>query len=122
MPVYTYRCDACGVQFEKHQSFHDNPLKTCPECRKKKLRKVITPSKIIFKGSGFYATDHKSPSGSKSRRQSCSFCSDRGQDPLLQQACVLVKKSEHQDQQPNDSSIHDRHKHGRRTDVLGTAG
>ncbi|HKI54079.1 MAG TPA: zinc ribbon domain-containing protein [Anaerolineales bacterium] len=66
MPVYTYRCDACGVQFEKHQSFHDNPLKTCPECRKKKLRKVITPSKIIFKGSGFYATDHKSPSGAKS--------------------------------------------------------
>ena len=64
MPVYTYRCEACGVQFEKHQSFDDNPLKTCPECRKKKLKKVITPSKIIFKGSGFYATDHKSPSGS----------------------------------------------------------
>lgn len=65
MPVYTYRCDACGVQFEKHQSFHDDPLKTCPECRKKKLRKVITPTKIIFKGSGFYATDHKSPSGAQ---------------------------------------------------------
>jgi putative FmdB family regulatory protein len=67
MPVYTYRCDACGVQFEKHQSFHDEPLKTCPECRKKKLRKVITPTKIVFKGSGFYATDHKSPSGAASR-------------------------------------------------------
>jgi putative FmdB family regulatory protein len=66
MPVYTYRCEACGVQFEKHQSFHDNPLKTCPECRKKKLKKVITPTRIIFKGSGFYATDNKSPSGDKS--------------------------------------------------------
>jgi putative FmdB family regulatory protein len=63
MPVYTYRCEACGVQFEKHQTFHDDPLKTCPECRKKKLRKVITPTKIIFKGSGFYATDNRSPSG-----------------------------------------------------------
>lgn len=72
MPVYTYRCDACGVQFEKHQSFHDDPLKTCPECRKKKLRKVITPTKIIFKGSGFYATDHKSPSGAKSSSESKS--------------------------------------------------
>jgi predicted nucleic acid-binding Zn ribbon protein len=41
-------------------------LKTCPECRKKSLKKVITPTRIIFKGSGFYATDHKSPSGSKS--------------------------------------------------------
>ena len=67
MPVYTYRCDSCGVEFERHQSFHDEPLKTCPECRKKSLRRVITPSKIIFKGSGFYATDNKSPSGSASR-------------------------------------------------------
>jgi len=63
MPVYTYRCDSCGVQFERHQSFHDAPLKTCPECRKKSLKKVITPTRIIFKGSGFYATDHRSPSG-----------------------------------------------------------
>ena len=68
MPVYTYRCDSCGVQFERHQSFNDAPLKTCPECRKKSLRKVITPTKIVFKGSGFYATDHKSPSGDTSNK------------------------------------------------------
>jgi putative FmdB family regulatory protein len=67
MPVYTYRCDNCGVQFERHQTFTDTPLKTCPECRKKALRKVITPTKIIFKGSGFYATDNKSPSGESSK-------------------------------------------------------
>jgi putative FmdB family regulatory protein len=67
MPVYTYRCENCGVQFEKHQSFNDEPLKTCPECRKKSLKKVITPTKIIFKGSGFYATDHRSASGDVSR-------------------------------------------------------
>lgn len=63
MPVYTYRCENCGVQFERQQSFSDAPLKTCPECRRKALKKVITPTRIIFKGSGFYATDHKSPSG-----------------------------------------------------------
>ena len=63
MPVYTYRCENCGVQFERQQSFHDEPLKICPECRKKALKKVITPTRIIFKGSGFYATDHRSPSG-----------------------------------------------------------
>jgi putative FmdB family regulatory protein len=66
MPVYTYRCENCGIQFERHQAFTDSPLKTCPECRKKALKKVITPTKIIFKGSGFYATDHKSPSGDTS--------------------------------------------------------
>jgi len=67
MPVYTYRCDSCGVQFERHQSFQDAPLKTCPECRKKSLKKVITPTRVIFKGSGFYATDNRSSSGSASR-------------------------------------------------------
>jgi len=67
MPIYTYRCESCGVQFERHQFFNDAPLKICPECRKKTLRKVITPTKVIFKGSGFYATDHRSPSGSSSR-------------------------------------------------------
>lgn len=66
MPVYTYRCENCGIQFERQQSFTDAPLKTCPECRKKSLKKVITPTKIIFKGPGFYATDHKSSSGSNS--------------------------------------------------------
>ncbi len=63
MPIYTYRCESCGVQFERHQSFSDEPLKRCPECSKNSLRKVLTPSGIIFKGSGWYATDHKSPSG-----------------------------------------------------------
>src|SRR3990172_11821815 len=67
MPVYTYRCESCGIQFERHQSFTDAPLKTCPECRKKALKKVITSTKIIFRGSGFYATDHKSPSGDSSK-------------------------------------------------------
>ena len=69
MPVYTYRCESCGVQFEKHQSFHDAPLKICPECRKKSLKKVIAPVGVVFKGSGFYATDHKSPSGQGPRNK-----------------------------------------------------
>ena len=68
MPIYAYRCESCGVQFEKHQSFHDAPLKVCPECRKKSLKKVIAPVGIVFKGSGFYATDHKSPSGQVSHK------------------------------------------------------
>jgi putative FmdB family regulatory protein len=67
MPVYAYRCESCGVQFERQQSFSDAPLKTCPECRKKTLKKVIGPVGIVFKGSGFYATDHKSPSGQVTR-------------------------------------------------------
>lgn len=63
MPVYTYRCENCGVQFDRTQKFTDDPLKWCPECGKSALRKVYTPVGIVFKGSGFYATDHRSPSG-----------------------------------------------------------
>jgi len=63
MPIYTYRCDNCGVQFDRKQSFTDPVLKVCPECGKKALHKVYSPVGIVFKGSGFYATDHRSPSG-----------------------------------------------------------
>ena len=67
MPIYTYRCENCGVQFEQQQSFSDAQLTRCPECNKKALRKVYTPVGIVFKGSGFYATDHRSPSGQGNR-------------------------------------------------------
>jgi putative FmdB family regulatory protein len=63
MPIYTYRCENCGVQFERNQKFSDAPLTRCPECGKKSLRKVYMPVGIVFKGSGFYATDNRSPSG-----------------------------------------------------------
>ena len=72
MPVYVYRCASCGHQFERHQFFQDEPLKICPSCRKKTLKKVITPTKVIFKGSGFYSTDNKSSSGNNSSSASKS--------------------------------------------------
>jgi putative FmdB family regulatory protein len=65
MPVYTYRCENCGVEIERHQGFHDKPLKRCPECSKNSLKKVISPVRVVFKGSGFYSTDNHSPSGHK---------------------------------------------------------
>lgn len=63
MPTYTYQCDNCGVRFDRRQKFSEKPLTVCPECSEKALRKVFTPVGIVFKGSGFYATDHRSPSG-----------------------------------------------------------
>ncbi|NQS92258.1 MAG: zinc ribbon domain-containing protein [Chloroflexi bacterium] len=68
MPIYTYRCENCGVQFDRTQHFTDEPLKVCPECNTETLRKVYLPVGIVFKGSGFYATDNRSPSGRDSRQ------------------------------------------------------
>jgi putative FmdB family regulatory protein len=68
MPIYTYRCENCGIQFEKQQTFTEAPLVRCPECSKKTLKKVYLPVGIVFKGSGFYATDHHSPSGQSPKK------------------------------------------------------
>ncbi|NLE76018.1 MAG: hypothetical protein GX605_04620, partial [Chloroflexi bacterium] len=61
MPIYQYECEQCGLSFEKKQHFNDEALKRCPECDGK-VHRVYQPVGIIFKGSGFYVTDHKAAS------------------------------------------------------------
>ncbi len=67
MPTYTYACTECGHAFDIRQSFTDEPLTDCPVCADGagRLRKVIHPVGIAFKGSGFYKTDSRSSGGSK---------------------------------------------------------
>jgi len=72
MPIYTYRCESCGVQFEEHQHFDDSTLTVCPECGEESLRKLYLPVGIVFKGSGFYSTDNRSPSGMSSSKKTDS--------------------------------------------------
>jgi putative FmdB family regulatory protein len=67
MPTYTYRCSNCGVEFERVQKFTDKPLTRCPECRGS-VRRVPQASAVVFKGSGWYATDHRSPSGQGAKK------------------------------------------------------
>jgi putative FmdB family regulatory protein len=57
MPTYEYECESCHNRFEVKQGFHDKPGAACPKC-KKKSRRVFHAAPIIFKGSGFYVTDH----------------------------------------------------------------
>lgn len=65
MPVYEYACTACGERTEARQSFDDPPLEECPICGGR-LRKLFSPVGIVFKGSGFYATDAKKSSSKSS--------------------------------------------------------
>ena len=70
MPTYEYLCESCGHKFEDFQSIKARPLRKCPACGKLKLKRLIgTGAGIIFKGSGFYATDHRSPSGQTSAKK-----------------------------------------------------
>jgi len=67
MPTYEYECGACEHAFEEYQSMTDSKLRKCPECGKFKLQRLIgAGGGIIFKGSGFYATDYKSKSSAES--------------------------------------------------------
>lgn len=67
MPTYDYECSACGHKFEAFQSFSEEPLVKCPECKKKKLKRLFgAGAGIIFKGSGFYQTDYRSDGYRKS--------------------------------------------------------
>jgi putative FmdB family regulatory protein len=59
VPTYVYRCQSCGEVIERRRSFQDPPLTQCEACNGQ-LRKVLQPVGIIFKGSGFYTTDHRS--------------------------------------------------------------
>ena len=65
MPTYQYTCTDCGEPVEAVQKFTDDPLTVCAVCGGR-LRKVFSPVGIVFKGSGFYRTDSRNGSGSRS--------------------------------------------------------
>jgi putative FmdB family regulatory protein len=58
MPTYQYRCTTCDTELEVVQKFTDDALTDCPECDGN-LRKVFNAVGVVFKGSGFYATDNR---------------------------------------------------------------
>ena len=59
MPTYQYRCVDCADELEVVQSFTDDALTDCPSCDGGSLRKVFSAVGVVFKGSGFYATDNR---------------------------------------------------------------
>jgi len=60
MPIYEYRCEACGHELEAMHKMSDAPLTDCPECGKPALKKMISAAGFRLKGGGWYETDFKS--------------------------------------------------------------
>jgi putative FmdB family regulatory protein len=58
MPLYEYRCDSCGHQFEVIQKFSDDPIALCPSCGAGPVVKLLSSPAIQFKGNGWYVTDY----------------------------------------------------------------
>ena len=65
MPIYEYRCEACGHQEEFLQRSSEPPLTECPVCRKPTFHKLLSAAGFQLKGSGWYATDFKSKPAEK---------------------------------------------------------
>ena len=66
MPIYAYRCAACGHQLDALQKLAEAPLVDCPKCAAPALSKLLTAPGFQLKGSGWYATDFKGGSKPKS--------------------------------------------------------
>ncbi|MFK7897611.1 MAG: FmdB family zinc ribbon protein [Myxococcota bacterium] len=80
MPTYDYQCEKCGFEFEREQRITEDPIKTCPECKGRKVKKLLSAPNFILKGGGWYADGYgstaKKSGGSDSSSESSSSSSD----------------------------------------------
>ena len=95
MPTYDYICESCGCEFERFQSITAKPLRKCPKCGKRKLKRLIgAGAGVIFKGSGFYQTDYRSESYTKDK-ESEKKSTDKGETKT---------ETESRDSKPSDKN------------------
>ena len=102
MPTYQYRCTACQNELEAFQKFTDDALTDCPECGGS-LRKVFNAVGIVFKGSGFYATDSRK-SASKALSAESTSSESTGSSESAAPAASATKDSASKDSATKDSA------------------
>lgn len=61
MPIYEYRCDKCEHEFEREQRITADPIKTCPKCKARRVKKLISQTSFVLKGGGWYNDLYSSP-------------------------------------------------------------
>ncbi len=61
MPIYEYMCEKCSHEFEREQRITDDPVKTCPKCRSRRVKKLISQTSFVLKGGGWYSDLYSSP-------------------------------------------------------------
>jgi putative FmdB family regulatory protein len=86
MPIYEYACEKCEHQFEVEQRITEDPVKTCPACRSRKVKRLISRTSFVLKGSGWYSDlyssndakkPEKKPEGGGSGEKSSEKSSDK---------------------------------------------
>jgi len=96
MPTYDYMCENCEYEFEQFQTITAKPLRICPKCGKRGLKRLIgTGAGVIFKGPGFYETDYRSQSYKKaaeSEKSTTSKESDKKETKSSEKAETITKE------------------------------
>lgn len=109
MPIYEYRCSACGHHLEALQKMMEAPLRKCPECGKSQLKRHVSAPQFRLKGSGWYETDFKNKSETKRNlvehagSDSAETASDKSTDTVAKDAAdkaVAAAKSDAAAEQP----------------------
>jgi len=67
MPIYEYQCEKCEHEFEREQRITDDPVKTCPECRKRRVKRLISRTSFVLKGGGWYSDLYSSQKPGKDK-------------------------------------------------------
>ena len=66
MPIYEYACEKCENEFEVEQRITEDPIRTCPHCRSRKVRRLISQTSFVLKGGGWYSDLYSSSGKAKS--------------------------------------------------------
>ena len=106
MPTYDYICESCKCRFERFQSITAKPLRVCPKCGKRKVKRLIgAGAGVIFKGSGFYQTDYRSE-GYKKAEEGEKKTTDK--DAEKKDTETKTTETKAKESKPNKKSITDK--------------
>ena len=90
MPLYEYRCGACGHEFEVLQKVSDRPIRKCESCGRLKAKRAISQTSFVLKGSGWYVTDY----GGRKNRTSRDKAADKSESNSSEKASSTEKSSD----------------------------
>jgi putative FmdB family regulatory protein len=105
MPTYEYLCEKCDHEFEREQRMSDPPVKTCPQCRSRKVKKLISRTSFVLKGSGWYSDLYSSSKKDDKKGGDSESTSDSGSSSASSDEKSSDKKSSDEkssDEKPSD--------------------